>query len=201
MEYVPGKTAGEWLDSIKNEDSPGRDSIYRQIAFALSELHRIPVPPESRPAAAGGGRIRHSLFDLQEAPRHYQNVTQLEDHLNLFLTITKRKHRVQDLSREPMVFCYSDVWLGNFTIDEDGRLTVIDFADSSILLSSFSKFVLLDWEKIKRDISALVKVPTTDGVDNTLALCTAAGPMVMGPSSFVTTGRRILGGEMEMKPV
>lgn len=93
MEYVPGKTAGEWLDSIENEDENGRDSIYQQIAFALSELHRIPIPPESRPAAASGGRIRHSLFDLQEAPRHYQNVTQLEDHLNLVrwhTTILKR---------------------------------------------------------------------------------------------------------------
>lgn len=98
-----------------------------------------------------------------------------------------------------MVFCYSDVWLGNFIIDEDGRVIVVDFADSSILPSSFSKFVLLDWEKIKRDISALVKVPTTDGVDITLALCAAAGPIVMGPSSFVTTGRRIPGGEMEVK--
>ncbi|RFU34105.1 hypothetical protein B7463_g2213, partial [Scytalidium lignicola] len=117
-------------------------------------------------------------------------------HLNLFLTITKRKVRVQDLSLEPVIFCYSDVWLANFIIDQDGRVSVLDFADSSILPSSFSKFVLAGTrDKIGCDISGWVNVPETAGVDNTYALLSTSGPMVMGPSSFVSTGRRIPGGE------
>lgn len=80
-ELILGKTADEWL--MVMEDPARQDSIYSSIAFALSELLRIPITPESRPAAIDGGRIRHALFDCQEAPRHYQNVGQLEDHLNL----------------------------------------------------------------------------------------------------------------------
>ncbi|KEZ43533.1 hypothetical protein SAPIO_CDS4441 [Scedosporium apiospermum] len=196
MQYIPGKTADEWLKNI--EDLARADSIYSHIAFALSELHRIPVPPGSRPAAINGGKIRHSLFDDQDAPRHYQDVEQLEDHLNQFLTITKKKDRVEGPSREPLVYGYSDVWLENFIISESGDIAVIDFSDTSILPSSFSRFVLSGAQsKIKRDISGLVQVPTTDGVDNTLALRAAAGPMVMGPSSFASLGRKMLGGDVE----
>lgn len=81
MEYIPGKTAGECLEGIK--DPAGVDSVYSSIAFALSELYLIPIPPGSRSAAIDGGKIRHALFDDQVAPRHYQSVAQLEDHLNL----------------------------------------------------------------------------------------------------------------------
>lgn len=77
---------------------------------------------------------------------------------------------------------------------------MIDFADCSILPSSFSKFVLsASQTKIKRDISELVILPTTDNIDNTLALCVAKAPMVMGPSSYATSGRRLLGNETEEK--
>ncbi|KAH7011373.1 hypothetical protein EDB80DRAFT_891202 [Ilyonectria destructans] len=117
-----------------------------------------------------------------------------------WLVITKRKHRVESLSREPIVFCYSDVWLGNFLIDEDNHVTVIDFADCSILPSSFSKFGFsASQTKIKRDISELVTVPTTDSIDNTLALCVAKAPMVMGPRSYASSSRRLLGNGTEEK--
>lgn len=81
MEFVPGKTAEERLQGAK--DSRAKDATYSLIALALSELQRIPVPPGSRPAAINGGRIRHIFFDMEQAPRHYQTVAQLEDHLNL----------------------------------------------------------------------------------------------------------------------
>ncbi|WEW61239.1 hypothetical protein PRK78_006729 [Emydomyces testavorans] len=192
MEYIPGKTAAQLLEDT-NEPAH-KEAIYRQVAFALSELHRIPVPQGSRPAALDGGRIRHSIFDDAEAPRHYQNVDQLEQHLNLFLQITKRKSRVQDLAREPMIFCHSDLWFGNFMIDQDGRVTVIDFANTSILPSSFSKFLLLPSQnRLRSVVSKWVSIPSTDGVDNTAALADASGPMIMGQSSFASIGRRVPG--------
>lgn len=82
MEYIPGKTAGQC--SEESQDQEGKEKVCRSIAFAISELHRIAIPEESRlrPAAISGGRIRHCLFDQLEAPRHYENVQQLEDHIN-----------------------------------------------------------------------------------------------------------------------
>jgi hypothetical protein len=81
MEYIPGTTADKLLEYV---DNPAwKDAIYGKIAFALHELHRIPVPPRSRPAAVDGGMIRHTLFDDDQAPRHYHTVDQLEQHLNL----------------------------------------------------------------------------------------------------------------------
>lgn len=77
MEYIPGKTC------LKEAKSPEeKEHIIGLVASSLGKLHRISVAPGSRPAAVDGGRIRHSIFDEQEAPRHYENVDQLEIHLN-----------------------------------------------------------------------------------------------------------------------
>ncbi|CAI4217552.1 unnamed protein product [Parascedosporium putredinis] len=180
MEFIPGRTAEEWLKSI--QDPVGQNRIYSFIALALSELHRIPVPPDSRPASIDKGRIRHALFDMYQAPRHYENVGQLEDHLNC-----------------PMVFCYSDLWLQNFMIDDDDNVAVVDFAVVSILPSSFSKLVLFGEDsKIGRDISNLVQIPTTKGVDNTAALYDVCAPMVFSPHVFASIGCK-LPGDIEVK--
>lgn len=82
MEYVPGRTAAKLLQDAIG-DNAMEDSIYAKIAFALSELHRIRVAQDSRPAAVNGGRIRHELFDDNQASLHYRNISELEQHLDL----------------------------------------------------------------------------------------------------------------------
>lgn len=100
-----------------------------------------------------------------------------------------------------MVFCYMDVWLHNFIIDHDENIVVIDFADVSFLPSSFFKYVLsADWDKIQRDISDLVQVPTTEGVDNTMAMRACKGPMTMASSAFDTMGRDLVGRDRPKAP-
>lgn len=90
MDYVPGQTADEWLkpSGDATDDSRG-ELVYSQIAFALSELLRIPVPRDTPPAAIDGGRIRHPVFDMDAAPRKYTNVQQLEDQINEVSLITR----------------------------------------------------------------------------------------------------------------
>lgn len=81
MEYIPSKTAGQ--RSTEAQDEADKEVIYRSVALALSELHRISIPESRlRPAAVSGGGIRHSVFYDQQATRHYENVQQLEDHIN-----------------------------------------------------------------------------------------------------------------------
>lgn len=80
MEYIPGKTSGQRLQEA--ESPAEKEHVIGLVASCLSELHRIPIPPGSRPAGVDGGHIRHTLFSDEEAPRHYENVAQLEIHLN-----------------------------------------------------------------------------------------------------------------------
>ena len=81
MDYIAGKTAAQLL-----KDHPEyKRKIFSLIAFGLQELHRIPVPSGSRPAGIRGGSqgyIRHPLFKDEEASLQYQNVSELETHLN-----------------------------------------------------------------------------------------------------------------------
>lgn len=93
-----------------------------------------------------------------------------------------------------MVFCYSDVWLKNFFLDDQGNITVIDFEDASIVPSSFARFVAANArEKIRRDIKDLVVVPQTDGIDNVATLHAIQGPSVIGGGSLSAVGRKLFG--------
>jgi hypothetical protein len=85
MELIPGKTAGQRLEQAKTQQES--EAVYRLVALALSELHRIPVTPGSRPAAVSGGRIQHSFFDTRSAPIHYLDIQQLEDNINSVASI------------------------------------------------------------------------------------------------------------------
>ncbi|KFZ14334.1 hypothetical protein V501_03289 [Pseudogymnoascus sp. VKM F-4519 (FW-2642)] len=198
MEYIPGKTAGQC--SEESQDEAGREKVCRSIAFAISELHRITIPEESRlrPAAISGGMIRHAIFDDLEASRHYENVQQLEDHINAFLKLTRRESRVHDLVRETMVFCQSDHYHENFMIDADDRVTAIDFADSSIVPSSLAKYAAVSvGYRLHFDFRQWVEVLATEGIDNTMAMAAVSGAIVMGSNSFYKLGRRLPGGDDE----
>ncbi|KFX88754.1 hypothetical protein V490_07421 [Pseudogymnoascus sp. VKM F-3557] len=196
MEYIPGKTAGQCLKEA--EDESGKEIIYRSIALAVTELHRIPIPESRRrPAAITGGVFRHNIFECYlEAGRHYENTQQLEDHINAFLQVARREDRVHDLDREPMVFCQSDTFADNYIIDADNRVTAIDFADASIVPSSLAKFALA-LPTLGFDIRQWVNVPATEGIDNTKALLVAYGPMTMSLHSFDKAGKRTSGGDEE----
>ncbi|KAK2740556.1 hypothetical protein FQN57_006060 [Myotisia sp. PD_48] len=82
QEIVLGKTGAQLLEEAKDEAS--KAVIYRKMSYALQELTRIPVPQDSPPVATDGGLFRHMMFwDTGMSDRHYQNVDQLEQHLNL----------------------------------------------------------------------------------------------------------------------
>ena len=88
-----------------------------------------------------------------------------------------------DLAREPIVLCYSDLFPGNFIIDDEDNITIIDFSDTSIVPSSFVKYALWD-HRVGFDIGEWVYVSATDGVDNFETLQSVQGRMVIGPASY-----------------
>ncbi|KAI0184778.1 hypothetical protein EV127DRAFT_504323 [Xylaria flabelliformis] len=198
MEYIPGKTSRKCIEEAKTEAE--KEHVLDQVGLGVSELHRIPVASGSRPAAINGGRIRHALFDEQEAPRHYENADQLENHLNEFLWRVRRTEKITNLALEPMVFCQSDYWPDNFMIDDTGCVVVIDFSDVSILPSSFASCAAqrtgLGFENLGYDIFERVWFPKTDGVDNTQALLAACGRMPIGCSMLAKVGRMLPGGDI-----
>jgi hypothetical protein len=95
-----------------------------------------------------------------------------------------------------MVLCYSDLFPGNFIIDDEDNITIIDFSDTSIVPSSFVKYALWD-HRLGFDISQWVYIPTSEGVDNFESLLSVQGRMVIGPSSYAKLGRRLRGGDKE----
>lgn len=80
MGHIAGDTASKRLEEAGSQEET--DRIVDLVALSLSELYRIPIAPGSRPAAVDGGRIRHTFFEDQDAPMHYGNVSQLEEHID-----------------------------------------------------------------------------------------------------------------------
>jgi hypothetical protein len=97
-----------------------------------------------------------------------------------------------------MVFCQSDQYHENFIIDANNRITLVDFADSSIVPSSLAKYAAVGvGYRPNFDFCQWVEVPATEGIDNTQAIMAVSGPMVMGSHSFYKLGKRLPGGDDE----
>ncbi|EZF24661.1 hypothetical protein H112_02767 [Trichophyton rubrum D6] len=192
MEYIPGRSGSQILES--SSEPAEREAVHRQVAFMVQELLRIPISPNARPAAIDGGKFTHLIFRDYRASRHYHNVDQLEQHFNLFMKMAKREPKIQGLSREPLVFSHPDIWPGNIIIGDDGRTTIIDFAGSSILPSSFVKYSLSSSKKDREyNLMTWVDLPCPDGIDNVKALWAISDPMIMGTASFARAGWRVPG--------
>lgn len=81
MEYVHGKTVGACLRDSSGE---ARNWVYDQVAKAIKQLLRVPVPTSSgsRPGPVGGGCIQHYFFRDKVAPKEYNSVGDLQNHIN-----------------------------------------------------------------------------------------------------------------------
>ncbi|OAA59033.1 Protein kinase-like domain protein [Niveomyces insectorum RCEF 264] len=155
MEYIPGKTLEQlWEDA----DEAEQETYRHRVADAFMALSRIPVDPSKRsPSAVDGSHIKHQMFDDRVAPRLYENVQQLQDHLNL-LSKRLRGNTPCNMAEEPLVYCFSDLHMSNFMIDEDGRMAVVDFAHTSFVPASMALFPART-NRLYFDISALVDIP------------------------------------------
>ncbi|KAK8006946.1 hypothetical protein PG989_000936 [Apiospora arundinis] len=209
MEYIAGDTAYERLEEAERQVKAAKGNteaakwqaeikhVNDLVALSLSELHHIPIPLGFRPAGVDGNFIQHSLFYDSHAPTCYENTDQLEIHLNKLLEVRYRFRPkvpveeqcfVANLSLEPMVLCQSDLYPKNFIIDKTGHIVLIDFADVSILPSSFAKCILDD-AMLRFDIKDKVWIPTTPGVDNIEALKIVWRFMPSGYAAFEQLGQ------------
>ncbi|KFY10226.1 hypothetical protein V492_05124 [Pseudogymnoascus sp. VKM F-4246] len=176
MEYIPGKTALQLLEET-------HDKVEK-------EAHSIG-------SAISGGRIRHTIFEDDDvAPLHFESAQHFEDIANAYL---ERAYvgdiRIHGLARDPMVFCQSDLYPGNFIIDADNRVTAIDLAKTSILPASFAKFAVAYYRHGYGgvDISPWVYFPGTEGIDNTRALGTLTSRLFSSAEGLAEIGLELPG--------
>ncbi|KAL1864326.1 hypothetical protein Daus18300_007749 [Diaporthe australafricana] len=189
MEYVRGETVNSLLQKSfepPEQTQAKQEELFRRVAFAFEELLRIPVPPNTPPSSVSGSYIRHPFFKYTEAPRLYDNAEQLEQHINLL---------VRNLSKEPMVYCFSDLNGGNFIINDD-EIVVVDFADLNILPLTFAKYLLLvhGYDGLGPHIRPWVNfADTDDDPDNVSVLVKLQAPLVQS-NTFDEISDRIPGG-------
>ncbi|OAA58518.1 Protein kinase-like domain protein [Niveomyces insectorum RCEF 264] len=180
MEYIPGRTVGEAMEDETTSDEE-KEHIKSLVALCLSEMHRIPIAPGTRPTAIDGGKLRYTGLDDSRGPRYYENTDQLEAHMN----------------KEPMVFCQSDWYHGNFMIDDAGRIVAIDFSETSIVPASFARYKLYD-HRLAFDLPLeQVYIPMEGGIDNVNAVNSVCGIMAMASYFFARVGKRTPGGTDE----
>lgn len=105
----------------------------------------------------------------------------------------RSRQRTVDLSREPLVFCFSDIFYGNFIVDDDDQMVVVDFAAVSILPASFALFIAYDERHGHAGIPEMVSIPGSS-LENVKGLGVLAGLLTIG-AGFGKMGKRTSGGD------
>jgi hypothetical protein len=151
------------------------EQCFDLIAEAVHLLRRMPVPGDASPGpyTEQDRLIRHPLFTDQQASVVYQNIAELERHINeartspcclccAFLTpqqaiveqfLPGTQHEAPEVKLEKdLVFTYSDFNDENFmftTNPLDGRLClyIIDFEHASFLPLSFLAYAVLKYDR------------------------------------------------------
>ncbi|KAF3923381.1 hypothetical protein ABW21_db0205145 [Orbilia brochopaga] len=172
MDHIDGQTIGD----LGYEEGGPAKGVTAEVGRALVDLAHVPLSGDNvplsldlRPSSVWGGRIYHEMFGEYGAPRHYCDASQLEAHINLFLSTIRfgGEKRITDLLDEPLVLCQGDIWPHNFMKDKQGRLWIIDLADVDILPSSFVAYSLRAnkfYTQLCNDDSYFAEFPLTDNV-------------------------------------
>lgn len=79
MEYVDAVTASS---ALRDSSADAVNWIYDQLAKAINQLLRVPVPSNQCPGPVGGGRIQNHFFRDYEAPVEYDSINSLQRHIN-----------------------------------------------------------------------------------------------------------------------
>ncbi|OAA58911.1 Protein kinase-like domain protein [Niveomyces insectorum RCEF 264] len=182
MEFIHGPTAEQLLDQAEaSNDAETLRLVRRLLAGALEDLLRIPIDQNARPAAVDGSEIRHHVFYERIATRHYGNVAQIQDHFNR-LRKWQVRPELKNLEAEPRVYCYQDLYGGNFVVninEQTGRhdVVIVDYGQVSILpISFFIAELLRDRWRLK--LKGYMNVPSSEGseyYDNANALYIVSG--------------------------
>ncbi|KAF1736982.1 hypothetical protein CRV24_002597 [Beauveria bassiana] len=146
MEYVQGKTLLELAETKSWEEQL---QYIDRIAEAVDILLTIPIPAEAAPGPYGGGITRHPLFKDSEAPKIFNDVASLQEHINYMSTLPQKSRYTANPPRPESTFdnrlylVYSDFYPGNFIFDANGSLWIIDFGHASLLPLCFQTYALL----------------------------------------------------------
>ncbi|KAM3498805.1 hypothetical protein MY10362_007895 [Beauveria mimosiformis] len=146
MEYVQGKTLLELAETISWEEQL---QYIDRIAEAVDVLLTIHISAEAVPGPSGGGTIGHPLFKDSEAPKIFNDVASLQEHINYTSTLPQKPRYTVNPPRPESTFdnrlylVYGDFYPGNFIFDANGSLSIIDFGHANLLPLCFQTYALL----------------------------------------------------------
>jgi hypothetical protein len=79
MEHIDGETVGARL---RGSSAETKNWIFNQVAKAINQLLAVRVPIHSHPGPVGGGLIQNHFFRGNRAPKEYESIFDLQDHIN-----------------------------------------------------------------------------------------------------------------------
>ncbi|KAH8902418.1 kinase-like protein [Coniochaeta sp. PMI_546] len=142
MEYIPGKTLGR---RYKELDRNQKQLVAVQLRRYFDELRSLPCPNPAYFGSLDGSGLRHFLFDFVGRDNPFCGPFETEEGINQALA-DKLRHQSQysdpgskkaDFIKAALmavfqghkaVFTHSDFHCGNFIIQDDGGVAVIDWA-------------------------------------------------------------------------
>ncbi|KAK3897049.1 hypothetical protein C8A05DRAFT_20105 [Staphylotrichum tortipilum] len=154
MELVRGTVLAKSVFANPEGSLHPVEECYDLIAEALELLRRMPTPNHATPGPYTPDPslrlIRHPMFKFQCATIVYQNVDELEQHINTVISRSypRKPSPLPTVTLErDLVFTYSDLNDQNFMFNTDSvgrlRLYLVDFEHASFLPLSFLALAIL----------------------------------------------------------
>ncbi|KAF7327806.1 hypothetical protein MKEN_00360400 [Mycena kentingensis (nom. inval.)] len=123
------------------------DAVVREgIKYAVCWLASAPIP-EGHVLGPLGGRMRHSFFRDCIAPFQFPSLDALERYVNRGRMLFRGKKRACSfpyisLADETTLFLQTDMHAGNFGIDAQGHIVLLDFDSIGVVPQSFALYTL-----------------------------------------------------------
>ncbi|KAF7324913.1 hypothetical protein MKEN_00533500 [Mycena kentingensis (nom. inval.)] len=133
----------EWIEltHLPLEDTQWQERIKGAVCW----LATVPVP-DGHVLGPLGGRMRHGFFKDYEAPFQFTSLDALERYVNRARMLFGRKAEGHipwiSFAGEKAIFLQADMHAGNYGVDSEGRIVLLDFGTIGVVPESFALLTL-----------------------------------------------------------
>ncbi|KIM41209.1 hypothetical protein M413DRAFT_445255, partial [Hebeloma cylindrosporum] len=145
--------------------SPTRSGdVPEKVASALQWLRDLPRPSDTTIGSVAGPDAPYNLLKGLKTPIAFSSIDAIERYMNAALNRLPRipnKPKYISFTDERLVFTQTDIDEGNFILDTEEKMCLIDFDSVAILPESFgNRFLASHQTHFLLDVAACLKWPT-----------------------------------------
>ncbi|KIM41210.1 hypothetical protein M413DRAFT_445256 [Hebeloma cylindrosporum] len=140
------------------------EDVPEKVASALQWLRDLPPPSDTAIGSVAGPGVPYMLLKGLKAPIAFSSIEAIERYMNTALSRLPRRSRAKSkpitFSNEKFLFTQTDMHEGNFFLDMEEKMCLIDFDGVALLPESFGNQFLASRMNFVQKVAAHLNWPT-----------------------------------------